>query len=160
MAFDATFFALVALILFFILLWYVNAYRKIGKSLDDRAVRIQTEIDEARELKEEAKQQLAEYQRRRREAEVEAREIVAGAKREAEAIVAEARVKSEEYVTRRTVAAEQKIAQAEADAIAEVRSSAVNIAVAAAERIIKDKNIGADTRLTEQSIGEVRRRLN
>ena len=118
MAFDATFFALVALILFFVLLWYLNTHRTIAKSLDDRAARIQAEIDEARELKEEAKQQLAEYQRRRREAEAEAKDIVAAAKREADAIVAEARTKTEEYVTRRTAAAEQKISQAEADAIA------------------------------------------
>ncbi|WP_062227436.1 F0F1 ATP synthase subunit B [Aureimonas frigidaquae] len=160
MAFDATFFALVALILFFVLLWYLNAHRSIARSLDDRAKRIQVEIDEARELKEEAKQQLAEYQRRRREAEVEARDIVAGARREADAIVAEARTKTEEYVARRTTAAEQKIAQAEADAIAEVRSSAVNIAVAAAERIIRDKNLGSDAGMTQSSISEVRRRLN
>ncbi|SHJ27574.1 ATP F0F1 synthase subunit B [Aureimonas altamirensis] len=160
MAFDATFFALVALILFFVLLWYLNTHRTIAKSLDDRAARIQAEIDEARELKEEAKQQLAEYQRRRREAEAEAKDIVAAAKREADAIVAEARTKTEDYVTRRTAAAEQKISQAEADAIAEVRASAVNIAVAAAERIIRDKDLGSDTRLTESSIEEVRRRLN
>lgn len=160
MAFDASFFALVALILFFVLLWYLNTHRTIAKSLDDRAARIQAEIDEARELKEEAKQQLAEYQRRRREAEAEAKDIVAAAKREADAIVAEARTKTEEYVTRRTAAAELKISQAEADAIAEVRASAVNIAVAAAERIIRDKDLGSDTRMTESSIAEVRRRLN
>ena len=52
------------------------------------------------------------------------------------------------------------VSQAEADAIAEVRASAVNIAVAAAERIIRDKDLGSDTRLTESSIEEVRRRLN
>ncbi|KAA0972441.1 ATP F0F1 synthase subunit B [Aureimonas fodinaquatilis] len=160
MAFDASFFALVALILFFVLLWYLNTHRTIAKSLDERAGRIQSEIEEARELKEEAKQQLAEYQRRRREAEVEAREIVAGAKREADAIVAEARVKSEEYVARRTAAAEQKIAQAEADAVAEVRSSAVNIAIQAAATLIREKGLGADTGLTERSIEEVRRKLN
>lgn len=160
MAFDASFFALVALILFFVLLWYLNTHRTIAKSLDDRAARIQAEIDEARELKEEAKQQLAEYQRRRHEAEAEAKDIVAAAKREADAIVAEARTKTEEYVTRRTAAAELKISQAEADAIAEVRASAVNIAVAAAERIIRDKDLGSDTRMTESSIAEVRRRLN
>ena len=85
MAFDASFFALVALILFFVLLWYLNTHRTIAKSLDDRAARIQAEIDEARELKEEAKQQLAEYQRRRREAEAELAGIEAGAEANAEA---------------------------------------------------------------------------
>ena len=98
MAFDASFFALVALILFFVLLWYVNTHRTIAKSLDDRAARIQAEIDEARELKEEAKQQLAEYQRRRREAEAEAK-----AKLEAEA---RAKVEAERAERERERAAE------------------------------------------------------
>ncbi|HEX2018888.1 MAG TPA: ATP F0F1 synthase subunit B, partial [Aurantimonas sp.] len=76
---DNSFWALVGLILFLAIIWYVRAPQKVGKSLDDRAVRIREEIEEARELKEEAKQQLAEYQRRRREAEQEAQDILAAA---------------------------------------------------------------------------------
>jgi len=160
MAFDASFWALVGLILFFAIVAYFKAPAMAAKSLDNRAKRIQNELDEARELKEESKRQLAEYQRRRREAEAEARDIVSNAQAEAEALVAEARVKSEEYVARRTQVAEQKIAQAEADAIAEVRSSAVNIAVDAATRIIAERNLGGDGRMTDRSIQDVRRRLN
>ncbi len=160
MAFDATFWALVGLVLFFVLIAYLKTPAMVGKALDKRAAQIRNEIDEARELKEEAKQQLAEYQRRRREAEAEAQDILAIAGREAEAIVNEARAKSEDYVARRTQVAEQKIAQAEADAIAEVRARAVNIAVDAATRVLTERNVAADPRFTDQSIAEVRRRLN
>jgi F-type H+-transporting ATPase subunit b len=160
MAFDATFWALVALVLFFVLIAYLKVPAAITKSLDGRATRIRNEIDEARALKEEAKQQLAEYQRRRREAEQEAKDILEGAKREAEAIVAEARQKNEDYVTRRTAMAEQKIAQAEADAIAEVRASAVDIAVAAATRILAERGETGGASTVDRSIEEVRRRLN
>ena len=157
---DSSFWALVGLIIFLGIVVYFRAPAKAAKTLDDRAARIKQELEEARELKEEAKQQLAEYQRRRREAEVEAREIVAGAEREAAAIAAEARAKSEDYIARRTKTAELKIAQAESDAIAEVRASAVNIAIEAAARIIAEKNVGADEAMTRHSIEEVQRRLN
>ena len=56
---DNTFWATVALVLFFALVVYLKGFRRINDSLDDRAKRIQTELEEARELKEEAKQQLA-----------------------------------------------------------------------------------------------------
>lgn len=160
MAFDATFWALIGLILFLAVVMYFKAPAMAARSLDNRAKRIENEMEEARELKEEAKRQLADYQRRRREAEAEAREIVASAQREAAGLVEEARIKSEEYVARRTQVAEQKIAQAEADAIAEVRASAVNIAIDAATRVIAERNLGTDGQMTERSIEEVRRRLN
>ncbi|MFD2237218.1 ATP F0F1 synthase subunit B [Aureimonas populi] len=157
---DSSFWALVGLVLFLALVAYLGVPKLVSKSLDERAERIRRELDEARELKEEAKQQLAEYQRRRREAEAEARDIVAGAERDAQAIVEEARAKSAEYITRRTRTAELKIAQAESDAIAEVRAAAVNLAIQAAAGVISDRNLGADTGTTERSIEEVRRRLN
>ena len=160
MAFDNTFWALIGLILFFVLIAYLKVPGMMSKALDKRSYQIRNEIEEARELKEEAKRQLAEFQRRRREAEDEAREIVAMAQREASALIEDAHRKSEEYVARRTQVAEQKIVQAEADAIAEVRASAVNIAVEAATRIIRERNVGGDGAMTDQSIAEVRRRLN
>ena len=62
------------------------------------------------------RQLLAEYQRKRKEAEGEAQDIIAGAKAEAERMAAEAKAKIEEFVARRTKMAETKIAQAEAQA--------------------------------------------
>jgi F-type H+-transporting ATPase subunit b len=160
MAFDNTFWAFIGLILFFVIIAYLKAPAMMTKSLDQRSQRIRNELDEARELKEEAKRQLAEYQRRGREAEAEAKDIVAAAQREAEALVNEARAKSEDYVARRTQIAEQKIAQAEADAVAEVRAAAVNLAVDAATRVISERNAGGNGQMLDQSIAEVRRRLN
>ncbi|WP_102960285.1 F0F1 ATP synthase subunit B [Mangrovicella endophytica] len=160
MVLDNSFWAFIALLLFFGIVIYYKAPALAGRALDKRAERIRREVDEARELKDEATQQLAEFQRRRKEAEQEAKEIVAAARREADALVAEARQKSEEYVARRTAMAETKIAQAENDAIAEVRASAVDIAVAAAGRIIAERNAGTSGNLTDRSIAEVRQRLN
>ena len=137
---DATFWAFVALIIFLGIVFYFKVPGMISKSLDERADQIRNELDEARRLREEAQQLLAEYQRKRKEAEQDAADIVAAAKREADMLVDEAQKKTEEYVARRTALAEQKIAQAERDAVNEVRASAVDIAVEAARKLLGDKS--------------------
>lgn len=158
---DATFWALVALIIFVAILAYMKVPAMMGRSLDERAERIRNELEEARKLREEAQQLLAEYQRKRREAEQEAQDLVAAAKREAKIIVAEAKSKSEEYVARRTALAEQKIAQAERDAVNEVRARAVDVAIAAAGSILSEKvdNKVSGT-LFQDSLKEVKSKLN
>lgn len=158
---DATFWALIALVIFLALMVYLKVPGVVGKSLDGRAERIRDELEEARRLREEAQSLLAEYQRKRKEAEKEAGEIVAAAQREAHAIIEETKQKTEEYVARRNKLAEQKIAQAETEAVNDVRASAVDIAVAAAGRILKDKvNAKTSADLFKSSLGEVKTRLN
>ena len=99
---DATFWAFVALIIFLGVLAYFKVPGMINGALDGRAERIRNELDEARKLREDAQQLLAEYQRKRQEAEQEAQDIVSAAKHEAELIVKEAKQKTDEYVARRT----------------------------------------------------------
>ena len=133
----------------------------IAKALDERANRIRDELEEARRLREEAQQLLAEFQRKRKEAEKDAADIVAAAKREADMLLDEAHRKTEDYVTRRTALAEQKIAQAEREAVNEVRASAVDIAVEAARKLLAEKvdaKTGAE--LFNSSLQEVKSKLN
>lgn len=161
MHFDATFYALVGLILFFVLLAYLKVPGMIAKALDERAGGIRDELAEAKRLREEAQHVLAEYQRKRKEAEVEAAGIVASAEREAAMLMAEAKQKTEEFVARRTALSEQKIKQAEADAVTAVRSAAVDLAISAAEKVIATKADAAVQRqLFDQAVGEVKGRLN
>lgn len=158
---DATFWAFVALIIFLGIIFYMKVPGMMAKSLDERANKIRNELDEARRLREEAQQLLAEYQRKRKEAEQEAGDIVAAAKREADQLVVEAQKKTEEYVARRTALAEQKIGQAERDAVNEVRASAVDIAVEAARKLLGDKvdaKTGAE--FFKSSLQEVKAKLN
>jgi F-type H+-transporting ATPase subunit b len=158
---DATFWALVALVIFLGLMIYLKVPGMVTSTLDKRAVTIRSELDEARKLREEAQALLAEYQRKGREAETEAEEIVDQARREAEAIAGEATRRLEEYVASRTRMAEQKIAQAEAQAIQEVKSLSADVAIAAAEKILgaKVKGATADT-LIARSISDVKSKLN
>ena len=158
---DATFWATVGLVLFFALIIYLKVPGKMAQGLDDRSEKIRTDLDDARRLREEAQQLLAEYQRKRKEAENEAEGIVAAAKREAEAMAKDAERKTAEFVERRTAMAEQKIAQAEAQAVAEVKAKAVDVAVDAAQTIIGDKMTGGGAEdYFKQSLAEVKARMN
>jgi F-type H+-transporting ATPase subunit b len=116
-AFDATFFAFVGFVIFLAIVVYMKVPGMMAKSLDDRADQIRNELAEAKRLREEAQHLLAEYQRKRKEAEAEAAHIVAAAEREAEMLTAEAKRKTEEFVANRTALSEQKIKQAESDAM-------------------------------------------
>ena len=77
MEFDATFYAFVGLLLFLALIAYLKVPGMMAKGLDARAEKIQNELAEAKRLREEAQHLLAEYQRKRKDAEAEAASIVA-----------------------------------------------------------------------------------
>ncbi len=113
-------------------------WKRIVSGLDARADAIRDELDQARKLREEAQSVLADYQRKKRDAEKEAEEIVRHAKEEAAALKVEAEKKLEENLARRTKLAEEKIARAEAQAVQEVRNTAIDVAVAAAQKLVSD----------------------
>lgn len=156
-----SFWALVGLIIFFIVVVAVGGPKRIIAMLDGRTNRIRAELDEARRTREEAQALLAEYQRRRRDAEAEAQVIVEEARNEARRLTEEANEKLRDMVTRRTKTAETKIAMAEAQAISEVRGRAADLAVAAATELLTKTLAGkAGEAMIDKSIGEVRQRLN
>jgi F-type H+-transporting ATPase subunit b len=159
--FDAEFWVAVAFVLFIAVLFKLGAHRVILGALDDRGARITAELEEARRVREEAQALLADYQRRRGEADREAEAIVVAAKAEAERLAAEAKAKVEDFVARRTRLAEAKIAQAEAQALADVRAAAADAAVAAAEKILSETTkgkVGDD--LIAKGIRELKAKLN
>ena len=158
---DAETWVALAFLVFLGLLGYIGVHKMLVKSLDERAGRIRAELDEARRLKEEAAALLAEYRRKHEQAEGEAQEIVAGARAEAERLAVEAKAKIEDFVARRTQMAQTKIAQAEAQALADVRGAAAEAAVAAAEKILSEETKGKlAAELIAKGIDDVRKKLN
>jgi F-type H+-transporting ATPase subunit b len=158
---EPEFWVAVAFVIFVGVLIYVGVPKLVTKALDDRAKRVQDELDEARRLKEEAQKLLVEYKAKQRQADDEAAAIIAGAKAEAERFAAEAKTKMEEFVARRAKMAETTIAQAEAQAVADVRAAAADAAVSAAEKILTDSVKGkvADD-LLARGISDVKTKLN
>ena len=155
------FWVLVSFVLFIGLIVYLKVPGKVTAMLDERAERISRELDEARKLREEAQGLLAEYERKRRDADKEAEAIIAQAREEAEVFAVETRQKRAETSERRGHMAEEKIAQAGAQASTEVRAAAAELAIAAATRIISDEVQGAKAdQLVDASIADLKDRLH
>lgn len=155
------FWVAVAFVIFFAGLAYIGLHKTIASILDKRSSRIQSELDEAARLKDEAMALLAEYRQKTANAEKEAAAIIESAKADAERLAAEAHAKLEDFVTRRTKMAETKIAQAEAQALAEVRSIAADVAAGAAEKVLALTAKGAVAeQLIARGIDDVKKKLN
>jgi F-type H+-transporting ATPase subunit b len=159
--FEAEFWVAVAFVLFLAVLGYYGIHRKLLDVLDHRAARIKAELDEAMRLRDEAQKLFAAYQSKQGEAEREAEGIIAGAQAEAERLAAEAETKLQDFVARRTQMAEAKIAQAEAQALADVRAAAAEAAVTAAEKLLAQATRGKVAEdLITQGIEDVKKKLN
>lgn len=158
---DATFFAFVGLLIFLGIVIYMKVPGTIASSLDKRADTIRNELSEAKRMREDAQALLADYQRKAKEAESEAESIISEAKAEARRMTEETGKALAEMIERRTKAAELKIAQAETQAVAEVRSIAADVAIAAARSVLSAKVAGstADT-LIVKGIADVKAKLN
>ena len=118
------------------------AYRMITTALDKRAETISNQIEEATRLRDEAQEMLASYQRKQRDAVKEAEEILANAQEEAQRVSARAAENLEKALERREQLAEERIAQAEAKAVAEIQSLAVDIALDATRRLLAEQVTG------------------
>jgi F-type H+-transporting ATPase subunit b len=154
---TAEFWVAVSFFVFMGILGAFGVHKKILGALDGRGARIKAQLDEAERLRTEAAALLKSYEAKRTAAEKEAADIVAAAQDEAKRLEADAKAKLDDFVKRRTAQAELKIQQAEAQATAEVRAAAVDLATKAASQILASaKNDDAFT----AGLEEVKKRLN
>jgi F-type H+-transporting ATPase subunit b len=150
---------LLAVVVFLIGVWK-PARRVIFGGVDARASRIRDELETARRLRDEAQEALTGYQKQQRDAAAEAEAIIAHAKAEAERVVAQAVRNLEETLERRRRLAEERIAQEEAKALSEIRSVAVDVAIAAARQVIvAELDEGRGAALIDTAIADLPRQL-
>jgi F-type H+-transporting ATPase subunit b len=158
---DPEFWVALAFVIFVGVLVKFGVPKMALSALDARSDRIKQALDEAHRLRSEAQAVLAQYQQKRAEAEKEAQAIIVSARVEAERLAGEAKGKVEEFIARRTKMAESKIAQAEAQALADVRAAAADAAVAAAEKVLVQTTHGAAAEsLIAKGIGDLKAKLN
>jgi F-type H+-transporting ATPase subunit b len=149
-----------AFIVFVVLVWKPTQ-KAILSALDDRSARIKKELNEAEKLREQAQALLTQYQTKYRDAMKEAETIIAHARDEAQRLSQQAARDLEASLKRREELALQRIAQTEQQAAAEVRGAAVDVAVAAAERLLREKLDGAKAdALIDQAIKELPAKLH
>lgn len=160
MEWTATETAFLALVLFIGLLIYLKVPQSIAGMLDQRSQAIAKELHEARRLREEAEKLHAEYEAKRAAAESEAKAIVDAAKEQAVLVAEETRTAMMAAMARRERQAEERIASAEAKASDEVRAAAADAAIAAAERMIRERmDDQAQAALVREGVGDLARKF-
>jgi F-type H+-transporting ATPase subunit b len=152
---EAEFWVAMGLLIFLaIALW--KGRGAITGALDAKAIKIQSDLDEAARLRAEAERLLAELRTERAEAERRSAQIIAEAEAEAQRMEAESRVKLEEQIARRAAAADRRIALAESQAAQEVKAAAAGLAASLAETILTRRVAeGAPDPLIDRGIAQI-----
>ena len=159
--YESEFWVAVSFFIFIGVLVYFGVHTKVVSALDARALLIRKELEEARRLREEAEKVLADYRRKLGDVVMEVDNITALATAEAKTLAAETRQSLKEYFDRRIRIAEEKIARAEMEAVRELRSDAVDAAIAAAQNLIAAKlTPDRAKKLVSESIKALKSNLN
>jgi F-type H+-transporting ATPase subunit b len=159
--YEPEFWVAVSFFIFIGVLVYFGVHMKVVSALDARALLIRKELEEARRLREEAENVLADYRRKLGDVVTEVDNITALATTEAKTLAAETRQSLKEYFDRRIKLAEEKIARAEMEAVREFRSVAVDAAIAAAQNLIVAKlTPDRAKKLVSESIKALKSKLN
>ena len=157
---DAEFWTGLALLVFVGLMVALGVHKAAAKALDSKAAKIQAELDEARKLREEAQGLFASLKTQREQTEKLAAEMLANAKAEAKRLEAEAKAKLEEQIKRRQELAERRISNAEAQASAEVKAAAAELAAQMAEGVLAARIKGAKSDpLVDAAVGQLAEKL-
>lgn len=157
---DPYFFIGIAFLIFVAVVIWKGGKGILG-TLDARSDKIRSELDEAQRLREEAQHLLADYKRRQREATDEAEGIIRQAEEEARRLREKAAKDLDETLARREQQAMDRIAQAEAQAAADVRNLAVDLAITATQQVLaKQLNEAKASELVDAAIKELPEKLH
>ena len=145
----------------FVLIFARPVWKFSVKSLDKKINAIETSIEEATKLREEAQDLLASYKRKLATAEKEAEDIIGQAREEALTIKAQMTKELKSSLSRREKLALDRISQAENDATSEVRTMITDVALLATRQLLIENidNKKADE-LINKSIVDLSNKLN
>lgn len=134
--------------------------RALITGLDARARTIRADLDEAKRLRDEAERVLAEYRKKQTRTPAEVAEIAKQATDDVDRVRRQAETELAASLARREQQTKDRIAQAEAEAVAEVRALAVDLAIAATRLLLRD---GLDparaASLVDRAIADLPQRL-
>jgi len=157
---EAHFWVGVAFVVFLAVLVMAGAHKLAWKALGDAGEKVRAQLAEANQLREEAEALLARIQADREASEKLAAEIMANAEEQARRMQAEAQARLAEQIQRRGQLAERRIATAEAQAAAEVKAAAGELAAQMAEQVLAARIAGAKADpLIDAAIGQMAGKL-
>ena len=155
MYFDESAWVAIGFALFIILVWKKAGAALVGM-LDGRADKISAELDEAKQLRKDAARELEKFEALKKEAEAEAKTIIANALTAADRIREDAEARAKDTVARREAQATAKIKAAEAALITELRGTAASLAAnAARDLMVTSLDEKASLQLIDQSVTQI-----
>lgn len=158
---NTNFIVTLGFLLFIGVLFYFKVPAMLAGMLDKRADDIKSELDTARELREEAQTLLASYERKQQEVKEQAARIVEQAKIEAQNAADLAKDDLAASITRRLAAAQDQISSAQDSAVKEVRDQAIVVAIGAAKDVVaKQMTASSANKLIDAGIAEVDAKLH
>ena len=154
MYFDETAWVAIAFVIFIALIWK-KASKAITSILDDRSLLIESELNEAKSLKEEALEELRKSLQTQKQVSEEAENIIRDAKETAKKIQEEAYIKSSDLIKRKEEQAKQKISALESDAIKNIKKITGNVVIESSKLYIKSnidkkENVNLITKSSDQ----------
>ncbi len=152
---DATVWLLLSFIIFSVIVWRAGKQAFLNL-LDNRIENIRSEIETAENLRVEAQELLAQYQRKHRDAVKDAEDIIANAQTHADEIRKKAEEELEEIMARREKQLKERLDRMEKSAATEIQKYAADLAIKATTEIIAgqlDKK--ANEKLVDQAIKDV-----
>ncbi len=124
--------------------------------LDGRIEQIKKDLAEAENLRVEAQEMLAQYQRKHRDAVQESEKIIETAKKNAQQFKENAEAELEETMSRREAQLEDRLERMKQNAINEIQTHAAELAINATKQIIIDKlDKKANAALVDEAIGNI-----
>lgn len=157
---DSHFWVGVAFVVFLVVLVLAGVHKFAWKALGDAGDKVRAQLAEADALRAEAQTLLDNIKVEREAAEKHAAEMLADAEEGAKRLQVEANAKLAEQIERRGQLAERRIATAEAQAQADVKAAAADLAAQMAESVLVRRLAGATTDpLIDAAIGQLAGKL-
>ncbi len=153
---DASFWVALSFVLFAIILWKFGK-QAVLSALDARIENIKDDIKTAENLRIEAQELLAQYQRKQRDAEKEAARILDEAKKGASEIKKEAEKELKETIKRKEQQLEERVARLKQNAVEEIQAYAADLAIKATTEIVMESlDKKSNERLVDEAIDDMK----
>ena len=136
MIIDATFWVAISFLIFVILLIYFKIPSKVKNLLDENINQIKKQVDESEKLKDEAKNKLAEYEKRIVDSKSEIKKMIRDANTEAEKNIIKSNEVFHKQMEIRKKNTEEKIKQLKNQAIKDLKNTSINIAFESIEKLM------------------------
>ncbi len=157
MIIDATFWVAISFIIFLFALLYLKVPNKIKSLLNDNIKKIKDQIEEAEKLKEEAKNKLSKQENRLAKAKKEISEMIKQANDDSEKNIIKVNENFHKLIEIRKKNTEEKIRQMKAQAIKEIKNTALDIALKSVEKLmLKSLDKSKLDNIFDQSIKETK----